>query len=306
MENKITKERLNNHIAYDWMKYIAIVLAVIFAWSLIFTVCATRIQPGQQFKICLIGMYRTQGVDAFKTDLRTVPEGSADGYPYFGDDVLEIISQTYNLEESSMAQVWSTHIAAGEGDVVIANICDMYTLIDQGVIYALGDVLTEIDKLAYYNESTDQEYFKSSLGKPYSKMKGEELIEAIRTVNKQIDHYKAQANKIRAFIERYPSLALNYARGSYTNEMESFTNPTDYEAAEVEESKLWAIDMTLLSAKLREKLTVSREIDHENPFPGYERINDYAIGCLPFKERNRIQFYESISVACYMIDTYLS
>lgn len=38
MDNKITKERLNNHLEYDWFKYILFILAAIFLWVFIYSV----------------------------------------------------------------------------------------------------------------------------------------------------------------------------------------------------------------------------------------------------------------------------
>lgn len=51
MDAKITKKRLGHLLSYDWIKMIAVVLAAIFVWSLIFTVSATRITSTQRFVV---------------------------------------------------------------------------------------------------------------------------------------------------------------------------------------------------------------------------------------------------------------
>ncbi|MBR1676730.1 MAG: hypothetical protein IJ706_05400 [Clostridia bacterium] len=53
MDIKITKARLLNVVNYDWVKMILAALAIIAAWSLIFTTTATRITDGQAFYLTL-------------------------------------------------------------------------------------------------------------------------------------------------------------------------------------------------------------------------------------------------------------
>lgn len=49
MDAKITKKRLSSMLTYDWLKIVAIAVAVIFFWSLILTMTATRVTPAQEF-----------------------------------------------------------------------------------------------------------------------------------------------------------------------------------------------------------------------------------------------------------------
>ena len=51
MDAKITKTRLEQMLSYDWIKIVAVALAAILAWSLVFTMSATRITTTQQFVI---------------------------------------------------------------------------------------------------------------------------------------------------------------------------------------------------------------------------------------------------------------
>ena len=51
MDAKITKKRLGHLLSYDWVKMIAVVLAAILVWSLIFTTSATRITSTQRFVV---------------------------------------------------------------------------------------------------------------------------------------------------------------------------------------------------------------------------------------------------------------
>ncbi len=49
MDNKITKKRLSNFLAYEWIAIIATVVAVIILWELIFTVSAVKVKEGQRY-----------------------------------------------------------------------------------------------------------------------------------------------------------------------------------------------------------------------------------------------------------------
>ena len=51
MDAKITKKRIGRLLSYDWIKIVALAVAAIVLWSLIFTMTATRITPAQQFTV---------------------------------------------------------------------------------------------------------------------------------------------------------------------------------------------------------------------------------------------------------------
>lgn len=49
MDAKITKQRLGRLLSYDWIKIVALAVATVILWSIIFTVTSTQITPSQQF-----------------------------------------------------------------------------------------------------------------------------------------------------------------------------------------------------------------------------------------------------------------
>ncbi len=51
MDTKITKTRLGHLLSYDWLKIVAVSVAAIFVWVLIFTMTATRITSAQTFTV---------------------------------------------------------------------------------------------------------------------------------------------------------------------------------------------------------------------------------------------------------------
>lgn len=53
MDNRLTKRRLSDFLAYEWIMTIIAIVAAILVWELIYTVSATRLSVGQQFKFYL-------------------------------------------------------------------------------------------------------------------------------------------------------------------------------------------------------------------------------------------------------------
>lgn len=52
MDNRITKKRLNDMLSYEWILIVAISVAIVIVWELIFSVLSVKLTVGQQFK-CL-------------------------------------------------------------------------------------------------------------------------------------------------------------------------------------------------------------------------------------------------------------
>ena len=111
MDNRITKNRLQSFLSYEWIKVIMFTLIFIIVWEFVYTVSAVRLTPGQEFEIY------------FDQDLRVAVDTSKfisslkgkDGLSY---DVLEINTETFMSDEDNIMQY---RIQAGMGDVVFAG-----------------------------------------------------------------------------------------------------------------------------------------------------------------------------------------
>lgn len=66
MDVKVTKKRFFNLVAYDWIKIVALSVAIVFVWILLFTTCATRATDGQQFYFVLYGDVSAKGSEDFE------------------------------------------------------------------------------------------------------------------------------------------------------------------------------------------------------------------------------------------------
>ncbi|MBR2336480.1 MAG: hypothetical protein IKA61_00850 [Clostridia bacterium] len=49
MDIKITGKRFKNLLSYEWVKMIALIVAGVVVWSLLFTTLGTRITVGENF-----------------------------------------------------------------------------------------------------------------------------------------------------------------------------------------------------------------------------------------------------------------
>ena len=121
MDAKITKVRLNRMLSYDWIKIIAVAVASIIVWTLIFTMTATRITPAQQFTVMnYLGNY-SLSADFEAHYAKTFADG------VFSYEVLELSSPVDLAGNADMAsELLSTRTATSDGDVIfVANADDL-------------------------------------------------------------------------------------------------------------------------------------------------------------------------------------
>mgnify|MGYP001502959368 CR=1 FL=1 len=67
MDNKITKQRLNNHLEYDWFKYIIFILVAVFLWSFIYSLL-DKIKDREKLDIFITTAFSSEKAQAFETD----------------------------------------------------------------------------------------------------------------------------------------------------------------------------------------------------------------------------------------------
>ncbi len=120
MDAKITKQRLGRMLSYDWLKIVATIAAVIFAWAVIFTTTATRITAAQKFTV----VNYTGNVILERTNFYNAYEKSfSDGV--FSHEVLELSQLDVTAEEKYASALMLTRTSIAEGDVIlVADIPD--------------------------------------------------------------------------------------------------------------------------------------------------------------------------------------
>ena len=109
MDNKLTKKRLSDFLAYEWILTIIIAVAAIVVWELAYTMSAVRLTTGQAFKY-----YYDENVTAVD-DGRFYDMLKESGT--FSYDVKELTSETL----TSSYNVLSTRLSVYEGDVIFTD-----------------------------------------------------------------------------------------------------------------------------------------------------------------------------------------
>ena len=91
MDNKVTKNRISVHFEYDWLKYIAILIASIFVWYFVFM----QINMTRDFEKIEVffSQYSTEGPD-LSADFISEMNAS-------GDDVIREVSVNYQSPRST-------------------------------------------------------------------------------------------------------------------------------------------------------------------------------------------------------------
>lgn len=113
MDAKITKERLNRMLSYDWLKIVGFSVAAIIVWTLIFTMSATRITPAQQFTA--INYFGNVGTINTKFST-TLSSAYKDGV--FSYEVIELSEVDVGGNAEYGSTLMETRVATNEGDVV--------------------------------------------------------------------------------------------------------------------------------------------------------------------------------------------
>lgn len=113
MDAKITKERISRMLSYDWLKIIGVCVAVIFFWTLVFTVSATRITTAQQFTVInYFGNAAMSSTEISKDFSNAFNNG------LFSYEVLDITEVDVGGNADMGSTLMQTRVATEEGDVV--------------------------------------------------------------------------------------------------------------------------------------------------------------------------------------------
>ncbi len=309
MDNRITKNRLNDHISYDWWKYLAIVLGVIFLLSLIFTMASARLKPGENMELFFLGDEYTkmsqEEVSSFGDKLS--------GGGYLTPAVLEVNANYYDISDATMSTAVSTRVGAGDGDIVFSSYFGaLLTYIDNAgtSALALGDIIQQAkDQTEYSYDEAGKQTFQEQ-HKFYRNE--EELRAAMDAENARIREYRAQAEKLEDYFEAYPELRFDYRQQSAYNEYMELTKTEGADISdqirELGEEKLWALNCKPMINKMKGRLIYwvysEEEIDEEIADTQEKLHFDTYLMVLMPRSRTIEYFLECLSVFNCMIETY--
>ena len=143
MDNRLTKRRLSDFLAYEWIITIVAAVAAIIVLELIYTVAATRLSIGQQFKYYMdedLYVYDSSMGDIYSLlGVETGKNGKT-----FSFDVLSV--ETESL--SSSYNVLSVRLSAQEGDAIFTSAAEKEdgtvrakAVIDEFPVYDMENLL---------------------------------------------------------------------------------------------------------------------------------------------------------------------
>lgn len=112
MDNKITKTRLSDYLAYEWILMIIVAVIAIIGWELIYTMAGVRLSVGQTFKYYYDETVLSNNDAAFYNMLNFGKENSILSY-----DVIEITSEALTSDYN----VLSVRMSVQEGDIIITD-----------------------------------------------------------------------------------------------------------------------------------------------------------------------------------------
>lgn len=141
MDNKITKSRLSNLFAYEWIIMIIVIVSAVIGLELVFSMTAARTSVGQQFTYFYDETIYGGNDRAFKNLL--VEKKT------FSYDVLEVNSETLQSKYNTM----QLRLSVDNGDILITDISEMEyegvkvrranIIADRNPIYSMDDLLRD-------------------------------------------------------------------------------------------------------------------------------------------------------------------
>lgn len=192
MDNKITKTRLSDYLAYEWIMIIIVSIVAIVFWELVYTMAGVRLSTGQTFNYYYDETVYSSNDQAFYDLLKV---GKEDGT--FSYDVIEVGSEALTSEYN----VLSARLSTQEGDVIIT---DTLVADKEGAISRAEQLLTsydmyDLDSLYANAHSYLSSFLKDGLTDPldYNNL-DENLIEAnFRDRMKKDNRFRKEEQKLQ-------------------------------------------------------------------------------------------------------------
>ncbi|MBQ8885602.1 MAG: hypothetical protein IJY62_04470 [Clostridia bacterium] len=333
MDARITKKRLNLLLSYDWLKMIALIVAAIVLWSLIFTTAATRITPAQQFTIF---NYSGTHVTTLFDDL----DGALKKKNVFSYDILNITPMDATAGQEQAETLIQTRLMTNEGDALFVsgdernkNSSVSYTD-EQGNTFSptyLQQFLTMYTPYAkpIYGEDGYISEMEAFLGEYYGDFRAEnasinkEKVEEVfrARIKKQKDKRFKKEKKIKAGIqseieriEKYRDSLLkfeSYVAANYVSVVETTVYSSDYDGNVTSKTASYSINLcpNQYMENLKELVyyTVSEKdaegVTHDNV---YTAQNIHLVLLDTAKSNYAYSLYESLSLVNYLVERYCS
>lgn len=235
MDAKVTKKRLSDFLAYEWIAIIVVAIAAIMAWETVFSVAAVRLTPGQTFTFVYDRNVKSN--DRFFAEL-------SDGV--FSYDVIGgVYYESADYDDSVLyAKIDTDMIDVLITDSLGDQTVRAKTVIDNRRIYSpitlCEDALSYAER--FYNgeeidEQTVKTYFTERMKKDNRYRSEEARKQGVKDEIKRIEDLKARAETLLSvFSVADERLFYKYTRFEQTYNNAQNSNKEEY-AALVENEK---------------------------------------------------------------------
>ncbi len=147
MDNRITKKRLSNFLAYEWILILVIAVLAIFGWELVYSFAEVNVTYAQTFKYFYDTNMNISNDQAFQNLFRFETEESV-----FSFDILKFSAE--KLDDS--ANMLGMRLGVHDGDALITStsvaenapdgtISKAQYNIDNNPVYKMDDLLTDAE-----------------------------------------------------------------------------------------------------------------------------------------------------------------
>lgn len=325
MDNKITKSRLANLLAYDWVKICAVIVAVCFVWVLAYTIGAPRASVGQVF-----------GLLTYAPDFEVAKSGKAllgeaETHGAFSYDILD-----FNMRDMPKDYYSTLMMAADsvqEGDVFITsdfaetikkNESPLRTFIDgyYGRVYNIDLLISDAKEYARKNgiiQNADGTYgcdktvtdslFSSRMEKDprFRDENSKKYAEGQQNEYERIIAVWNNACKAEKLLEEHPELRINYRPFTQTLEAmgEEEREKSEYYKTWLEQKELtYAINLGKLTGGANNITDLyARTITPEDGEP-YLSADGVALCVFDYAAFQPHLQYETLGYIVYMAETY--
>jgi len=136
-DTKITKERIQNHFAYSWWKYVLLAVFAVFGWNMVYTMTKYQAPPDRRLGIYFV----THPIDSGMLD--QIQNAVLEDFP--GLEEVRCHSVVFSEEDDYYGSIQlSTYIGAGEGDVYIMSRRQFSRYAPGGAFLALDDAVKTV------------------------------------------------------------------------------------------------------------------------------------------------------------------
>lgn len=199
MDNRLTKKRLSDFLSYEWIMIIAVIVAAIFVWELVYSVAAVRLTSGQQFKYYYDETMYSGGDSEF---YGMITDGEN---PVFSYDVLNVSSEALTSEYN----VLSVRLSVYEGDVIFTDTIEneetgasrAKSIVDSVSVYTLDALLD--DGVNYLSSFLKDEFAeadnKKDLVFDYGNLDEEKIRANFLSRMKKDNRFRSEEQKAEGF-----------------------------------------------------------------------------------------------------------